>query len=67
MCGSMGIDGQMHHKFFIVDESIVVIGSYNFSRAAEERNDENVLIIHNPQIAGFFLQEFQSVYRQAHD
>jgi phosphatidylserine/phosphatidylglycerophosphate/cardiolipin synthase-like enzyme len=60
-----GLDGQMHHKLFIVDESILVIGSYNFSRAAEERNDENVLIIHNPLIAGFFLQEFQRVHRQA--
>lgn len=62
-----GIDGQMHHKLFIVDESVVAIGSYNFSRAAEERNDENLLIIHNPQVAMFFLQEFQRVYRQAHD
>lgn len=62
-----GLDGQMHHKLFIVDESIVVIGSYNFSRAAEERNDENVLIIHDSRIAGFFLQEFQRVYQQANE
>lgn len=62
-----GIDGQMHHKIFIVDESIVALGSYNFSRSAEERNDENVLIIHDPRVAGFFLQEFQRVYRQAHE
>lgn len=62
-----GIDGQMHHKLFIVDESIVVIGSYNFSRAAEERNDENILVIYNPQVAGFFLQEFQRVYLSAHE
>jgi phosphatidylserine/phosphatidylglycerophosphate/cardiolipin synthase-like enzyme len=57
-----GLDGQMHHKFFIVDESIVVIGSYNFSRAAEERNDENILIVYNPQIAEFYLQEFHRVF-----
>lgn len=57
-----GNDGQMHHKVFIIDRSIVVFGSYNFSRSAEERNDENILIIYNPQIAGFFLQEFQRIY-----
>lgn len=62
-----GIEGQMHHKFFIVDGRIVVIGSYNFSRAAEERNDENVLIIHDPRIADFYLQEFQRVYQQANE
>ncbi|HUG33351.1 MAG TPA: phospholipase D-like domain-containing protein [Anaerolineales bacterium] len=62
-----GIDGQMHHKLFIVDESIVVIGSYNFSRAAEERNDENTLIIYNEAIAEQFVMEFQRVWSLAHD
>lgn len=60
-----GIDGLMHHKVFIVDEKIVVLGSYNFSQAAEERNDENIIIIYNPIIAGQFVEEFQRVYEQA--
>jgi phosphatidylserine/phosphatidylglycerophosphate/cardiolipin synthase-like enzyme len=60
-----GIDGLMHHKVFIVDEEIVVLGSYNFSQSAEERNDENIIIIYNPIIAGQFVQEFQRVYEQA--
>lgn len=62
-----GIDGQMHHKVFIVDEKIVVLGSYNFSRAAEERNDENILIIYDEAIAEFFVQEFERVYSNAHE
>jgi phosphatidylserine/phosphatidylglycerophosphate/cardiolipin synthase-like enzyme len=62
-----GIDGQMHHKLFIVDEKIVVLGSYNFSRSAEERNDENIIIIYNEKVAEFLLQEFQRVYAHAHD
>lgn len=62
-----GNEGQMHHKVFIVDEKIVVLGSYNFSRAAEERNDENVLIIYNEKIAEFFVQEFERVYDHAHE
>lgn len=60
-----GIDGLMHHKVFIVDEKIVVMGSYNFSQSAEERNDENILIIYDPVIAEQFLFEFQRVYEQA--
>ena len=62
-----GNDGQMHHKVFIVDKKIVVLGSYNFSRAAEERNDENVLILYNEEIATFFVEEFKRVYAHASD
>jgi phosphatidylserine/phosphatidylglycerophosphate/cardiolipin synthase-like enzyme len=62
-----GIDGQMHHKVFIIDEKIVVLGSYNFSQAAEERNDENLLIVYNEEIAQEFMKEFGRVFEQAHD
>jgi phosphatidylserine/phosphatidylglycerophosphate/cardiolipin synthase-like enzyme len=61
-----GIDGQMHHKVFIVDGKIVVFGSYNFSRSAEEKNDETVVIVYNEEIAQLYLQEFQRVYADAH-
>ncbi len=49
----------MHHKVIIVDASTVITGSYNFSQSAEERNDENVLIIHSPDIAKAYEQEFE--------
>ncbi len=49
---------KMHHKVIIVDESIVITGSYNFSRNAEEKNDENVLIIYSPRLAAQYLEEF---------
>ncbi|HQV92977.1 MAG TPA: phospholipase D-like domain-containing protein [Anaerolineales bacterium] len=62
-----GIEGQMHHKVFIIDGSIVVIGSYNFSQAAETRNDENTLIIYNEAIAQQFMLEFERVWKVAHD
>ena len=60
-----GIDGLMHHKVFVVDEQIVVLGSYNFSQSAEERNDENLLILYDPAIARQFIKEFQRVQKQA--
>ncbi len=55
----------MHHKVFIIDGKVVILGSYNFSYSAENTNDENVLIIFNSQIAQLYLQEFQRVYNQA--
>jgi phosphatidylserine/phosphatidylglycerophosphate/cardiolipin synthase-like enzyme len=58
-------EGQMHHKVIIIDESIVVLGSYNFTNSAETRNDENLIVIYHPQIAAEFMKEFIRVHSQA--
>ncbi|HMB22875.1 MAG TPA: phospholipase D-like domain-containing protein [Anaerolineales bacterium] len=60
-----GIDGLMHHKVFIIDKQIVAFGSYNFSQSAEERNDENLIIVYSPVVAEQFLLEFQRVWEEA--
>ena len=57
--------GLMHHKVIIIDKSIVITGSYNFTASAEENNDENVLIIFNSEVAAKYLDEFQRVNDQA--
>ena len=59
-----GNPGQMHHKTMIIDESIVIFGSYNFTNSAETRNDENLVVIYNKAIAAQFIEEFQRVYGQ---
>jgi phosphatidylserine/phosphatidylglycerophosphate/cardiolipin synthase-like enzyme len=57
--------GLMHHKVIIIDESIVIFGSYNFTNSAETKNDENLIVIYNEDIAAQFMAEFQRVYKQA--
>lgn len=52
----------MHHKIIIIDERVVITGSYNFSSSAGLRNDENTIIIHNEDIAGLYLGEFERVF-----
>jgi phosphatidylserine/phosphatidylglycerophosphate/cardiolipin synthase-like enzyme len=52
----------MHDKVIIIDQQIVITGSYNFSNNAEKNNDENTLIIHNPGIAAAYMEEFQKIY-----
>ncbi|MDQ2691002.1 MAG: phosphatidylserine/phosphatidylglycerophosphate/cardiolipin synthase family protein [Chloroflexota bacterium] len=52
----------LHHKYIVVDERIVVTGSMNYSTNAETSNDENVIIIENPEIARLYLQEFERVW-----
>jgi len=55
----------MHHKVMIIDGQTVVTGSYNFSASAQNRNDENALVIHDPQIAAQYLGEFERIYGNA--
>ena len=61
-----GNAGQMHHKLFIIDEKIVAFGSYNFSLSAEEKNDENLIIVYNADIAEQFVLELERVRSHAH-
>lgn len=58
-------DGLLHHKVFIIDEQIVITGSYNFSASAERTNDENVVIFFDSQIASQYLAEFRRVEAEA--
>lgn len=60
-----GNPGQMHHKVIIIDEKIVITGSYNFSASAERKNDENVVIFFDEQIAAQYLAEFERVFARA--
>jgi len=56
---------KLHHKVFIIDDRIVITGSYNLTHSAELKNDENTLIIHNEKIAGIYLGEFDWIYAEA--
>lgn len=55
----------MHEKVIILDDSVVIAGSYNFTRSADRRNDEQVLVIQSKEIAGLFLEEFDKILAEA--
>jgi len=50
-------NGQMHHKVIVIDESVVITGSANFSASALNSNDENILIFACPPLARAFMKE----------
>ena len=60
-----GNDSFLHDKVIIIDNSIVVTGSLNFSSSADEDNEENVIIIDNPGIAALYLEEYQKNWDMA--
>jgi phosphatidylserine/phosphatidylglycerophosphate/cardiolipin synthase-like enzyme len=50
-----------HNKVMIIDQKVVVTGSFNFTRQAEDANAENLLIIkHNKELAQKFLQYYEN-------
>jgi phosphatidylserine/phosphatidylglycerophosphate/cardiolipin synthase-like enzyme len=55
----------MHHKLMVIDDRIVITGSYNFTSRAENDNDENLVIIDDPVLAQQYIAEFDRVYQQA--
>jgi phosphatidylserine/phosphatidylglycerophosphate/cardiolipin synthase-like enzyme len=40
-----------HNKVMIIDDCVVLTGSFNFTKAAEEHNAENLLVINDPVLA----------------
>ena len=50
--------GKMHSKSIIIDDKYLIIGSMNFSNSGENRNDENMIILNNPQATEFYKRFF---------
>jgi phosphatidylserine/phosphatidylglycerophosphate/cardiolipin synthase-like enzyme len=48
-----------HNKVMVIDNEIVITGSFNFTKAAEERNAENLLIMHSQQLADKYIRNWR--------
>lgn len=48
-----------HNKIMIIDGQVVITGSYNFTRAAEKSNAENLVIIESGSVAEKYLNNWQ--------
>ena len=63
-------NGILHHKLAIIDANFaasdpqVITGSHNWSNSANDRNDENTLIIHNADIANQYFQQFAQRFKE---
>lgn len=51
--------GLMHNKFCVIDNQVVITGSYNWSDNAEFKNDENVTIENDPKQASQYSKEYR--------
>lgn len=55
-----------HDKVMIIDDKNIITGSFNFTKAAETKNAENVLVIRdNPELAKLYTQDWWFNWQQA--
>ena len=47
-----------HNKVIIIDGYLVLTGSFNFTKAAEENNAENLLVINDPALAKEYISNW---------
>ena len=48
-----------HNKVMIIDGETVITGSFNFTKAAEKSNAENLLIIRDVKLASLYTGNWQ--------
>jgi mitochondrial cardiolipin hydrolase len=63
--GRQGRGSKMHHKFVILDQQIVLTGSYNWTHESEEENQENLLILRDANTVEAYAEEFDALWAGA--
>ena len=58
------LPAHMHHKFCIFDRSVLVTGSYNWTRSAAEFNFENLLVSDDRRHVEPFQRAFEDLWKQ---
>jgi len=48
-----------HNKVMVIDGETVITGSFNFTKAAEENNAENLLVIRDKKLASLYIENWQ--------
>jgi competence ComEA-like helix-hairpin-helix protein len=52
----------LHHKYGVVDERTVIMGSHNWTEAADRQNDETLLVIETPTVAAHYEREYERLW-----
>ena len=65
--GHGGARSKMHHKFALLDDKLVLTGSYNWTFASEEQNYENLLILRQPGLIKAYRAEFEALWATAEE
>ena len=57
-------DYHMHHKFAVFDGVTLLNGSFNWTRSATTKNQENILVIQEPALVSAYVDKFHSLWQK---
>lgn len=49
-----------HNKIMIIDDAKVITGSFNFTKAAQEKNAENLLVLSEPDLVKRYKENYRT-------
>lgn len=61
------VDGLAHNKVLVIDEKMIISGSYDWSKSANKRNAENMLAINDPELAKSYIQNWLNAETRSYD
>lgn len=54
--------GYMHNKICVIDQRVLITGSFNWSKNAEERNQENMLVFTDSPVVAIYQQRLEYLW-----
>jgi cardiolipin hydrolase len=54
----------MHHKFAIIDKSVLVTGSFNWTQQAVKYNQENLLFFEDKELCNKYTEAFEKLWKE---
>lgn len=55
-------DAHMHNKFVVIDKEVLITGSFNWTVQAVNANQENLIILHDPEICANYINYFEGLW-----
>lgn len=54
-----------HNKIILIDDNTLITGSFNFTKAAQEKNAENLLVLHDPTLISLYKKNWQAHFQHS--
>jgi phosphatidylserine/phosphatidylglycerophosphate/cardiolipin synthase-like enzyme len=58
-------NGLMHNKFAVIDGAVLITGSFNWTPTADTKNEENLLIMTDPELIKKYAARFEYLWKGA--
>lgn len=55
----------MHNKFAVIDDKILITGSFNWTPTADQQNEENLLLISNKELIKKYKDRFEYLWQKS--